>query len=237
MESVFQFKQFSIKQDLSSMKVGTDGTLLGAWCNINDRYRVLDIGTGTGLIALMIAQRNSLAYIDAIEIDEDACKEANYNFQHSPWKERLSIIHQPLQQFTPSQFYDLIVSNPPYFDDANENKNEKLTIARHTEALGFNDVIDFAKKHLYENGLLSVILPVIQAEKFAKECFSNGLFLNRKMDVYANTSSEKPIRVMMEFSKEKSYSVEEKTIRIETETRHEFTEEYMDLTKDFFLKF
>lgn len=234
---VFEFKQFSIKQDLSSMKVGTDGTLLGAWCSIQDRYRILDVGTGTGLIALMIAQRNSLASIDAIEIEEDACKEAAHNFSHSPWKERLQIIHKPLQEYVPPQFYDLIVSNPPYFDDANENKTEKATIARHTETLGFNDIIDFSKKYLYQKGLLSVILPVKQAETFEKECQEKGMHLHRKMIVFSNTTSEKPIRIMMEFSKEKSFVVEETSLCIETSERHQFTEEYMELTNEFFLKF
>jgi tRNA1Val (adenine37-N6)-methyltransferase len=219
------------------MKVGTDGTLLGAWCNVEDKYRILDIGTGTGLIALMVAQRNYLATIDAIEIEKNAYEEALYNINHSPWANRINCSNKPLQEYTPDHNYDLIVTNPPFFDNSFLNKDENKTIARHTESLRFSDIIFFSKKHLYESGILSLILPPKEAELFMLEAEKNALFLTRKTTVFSTTESDKAVRVLMEFSKEKTDFIKEHKLCIETSERHQFTEEYIELTKDFFLKF
>lgn len=237
MDSVFQFKQFSIKQSQSSMKVGTDGTLLGAWCNVDDKYRILDIGTGTGLIALMMAQRNYLATIDAIEIEKNAYEEALHNINHSPWVDRINCSNKPLQEFAPDHNYDLIVSNPPFFDNSYLNKDENKAMARHTESLRFSDIISFSKRYLYESGILSLILPPKEAELFEKEALTQNFFLVRRTKVFSTTLSEKPVRVLMEFSKEQTDFIKENSLCIETSERHQFTEEYIELTKDFFLKF
>lgn len=237
MNQSFQFKYFSVNQDKSSMKIGTDGTLLGAWCDVMDKYRVLDIGSGTGLIALMIAQRNNLALIDAVEIEENAYMETVENFNQSPWQERLHAHHVSLQHFKPLHAYDLIVSNPPFFNESSKNSDEKKTMARHTDSLSHKELLSFASTHLYENGILSLILPTEEAKLFEEEALKNNLFVSRKTRVFSNTESTTHKRVLMEFSKNIPDYIHENSITIETTQRHEYTEEYIDLTKDFFLKF
>jgi tRNA1Val (adenine37-N6)-methyltransferase len=230
----FQFKHFSITQENTAMKVGTDGVLLGAWSKaINGN--TLDIGTGTGLIALMLAQRTKTALIDAIEIDEAASKEALENFKNSNWWDRLTIINKPLQNYTAQKKYNSIVSNPPFFIDATKAPETNRNTARHTDSLSFAELIKSAKSLLARDGVFSLILPVDEAEQFIKMAFEAQLHLNRKCLVKPNPTKAAK-RVLMEFSFNKSTLLEGE-LTIETTKRHVYTEEYISLTKEFYLKF
>ena len=172
-EKVFRFKQFAVKNDRTAMKVGTDGVLLGAWCPVDGAQRVLDVGTGCGVIALMIAQRNSLATIDAIDIDHDSIEEAAYNFMNSPWPERLTAIEGDFNGLDTGQRYDLIVSNPPFFTNGVLPTGEARTTARHTGALTYRQLIDGAMRLMTDGGSLALISPtdaegdIIEAATFA----------------------------------------------------------------------
>src|SRR5688572_22601587 len=156
----FHFKQFSVRHDRSGMKVGTDGVLLGAWVEVKNAKRLLDIGTGTGVIALMLAQRTQPnVTIDAIEIDRDAIEDASENFSSSPWSNRFTLHRGRVQEFSTSKKFDIIVSNPPYFIDSYKPPNDQRIIARHAESLSFEDLLRVSEKLLEENGTLNVVLP------------------------------------------------------------------------------
>lgn len=230
----FQFKHFTITQDNTAMKVGTDGVLLGAWSNHNGNH-FLDIGTGTGLIALMLAQRNSTAVIDAIEIDKAAAEQAKDNFNNSTWSERLTILNSSIQDFKPAKKYDLIVCNPPFFINSTKAPNQSRTTARHNDDLPFDELINTVKRLLSTKGIFSVILPIEEGNQLIDIANKEHLNLNRKCIVKPNPNKN-PKRILMEFSFVPSETKEEE-ITIETENRHEYTKEYITLTKDFYLKF
>ena len=196
----FEFKQFRIEQQKSAMKVGTDGVLLGAWVNIGDALRILDVGTGTGLVALMLAQR-SKAQIEAVEIDELACDEAKYNFEQSDWSDRLSVFHSDFLVFggRPIEQYDLIVSNPPFFVNSLKTKNEALAVARHNDNLSFNQLIIGARKLLSPSGRLCVIIPFESCIEFRESARMAGFYLQRLTKVIPKTGRI-PKRVLLEFS-------------------------------------
>lgn len=236
MSNIFKFKHFSIQQEKSAMKIGTDGTLLGAWCDCETSQNVLDVGTGTGLIALMIAQRNDNCNISAIEIEPNAAEEANLNFKNSNWRDRLTLINNDLGDFEADLKFDLIVSNPPFFIDSKKNNESNKTLARHAESLPFDVLIKKSIDLLSENGKLSVVLPVNEANVFIEKCYALSLYLTRRTIVYSNTKSDLPFRYLMAFSFKKEILFENNLI-IETEVRHSFTDEYIKLCKDFFLKF
>lgn len=231
----FEFKQFTIYQDGSAMKVGTDGVLLGAWANTDGKKNILDIGTGTGLIAIMAAQRNSEAMIDAIEIDPESGKQAEENVERTEWSNRINIIVSSLQDFVPEKKYDLIVSNPPFFNNSTKAAGKQRTDARHTYSLPHTDLIIFAKEYLSEEGILSVVLPVIEGEVLIDFAIKNGIFCSRKTFVVPKPGSQ-PKRLLIEFSRQKCETKEE-YFTSETETRHVYTEEYKELTKEFYIAF
>lgn len=234
MQTPFQFKQFSVTQANTAMKVGTDGVLLGAWCSLSNKH-ILDIGTGTGLIALMLTQRTRTALIDGLEIDKIASQEAQENFSNSDWSDRLTIINTAAQDYQPTKKYELIVSNPPYFIDATKAPVNKRNTARHTDNLSFTELIEAVKRLLVEDGVFALILPVNEANLFIELANEQYLFLNRKCLVKPNPNKA-PKRVLMEFSFTQTPIIEEE-LTIETEKRHEYTKEYISLTKDFYLKF
>ena len=157
----FKFKQFSVNQDNCAMKVGTDGVLLGAWCDVESAKMVLDIGTGTGLIALMIAQRTDCALIDAVEIDKSAYVQASGNFKDSRWCGRIGVFNLDFKQYVDecNTKYDLIVSNPPYFENSLKSSNLERTMARHTDSLSFDELLHGASMLLSESGIISLIVP------------------------------------------------------------------------------
>ncbi|MGC9373947.1 MAG: tRNA1(Val) (adenine(37)-N6)-methyltransferase [Bacteroidales bacterium] len=232
----FKFKQFTVYQDQCAMKVGTDGVLLGAWANVENADRILDIGTGTGLIALMMAQRSN-ATIDAVEIESNACEQAQENVNQSQWSKRIKIIHQSFQNFATETKtkYDLIVSNPPYFQNSLTTPLEKRTKARHNTDMQLADILTGALNCLSESGTLSVILPYIEASLFIVKAAEQGLYCVRKTNVLPKPG-RKPKRLLLEFKKIKKPFTEQQLV-IELNKRHEYSDDYKNLTKDFYLKF
>lgn len=233
---MFQFKQFTIRQDKCAMKVGTDGVLLGAWAPIDHNpYSILDIGAGTGLIALMLAQRSHAEQIDGIEIDDDAYEQAVDNFESSPWGDRLFCYHAGLDEFMdePEDEYDLIVSNPPFYTDGYFSDDEQRNKARFTESLPFEDLAEAAGLLLSEDGVLAVIIPFKEEEKFIALAKEEELYPFKITRVKGTPSTEVK-RSLMAFSRDKKeVAINELTIEIE---RHNYTDEYISLTKDFYLK-
>lgn len=234
--SYFKFKQFTINQEISAMKVGTDGVLLGAWADCNRAKTILDIGTGTGLIALMLAQRCN-ALINAVEIDANAATEALSNFSNSKWNHRLNIFNDPFQTFALNHTsqYDLIVSNPPYFTQSQKAKNAQRTMARHNDKLSVAELFTGAHKLLSNQGLLCFIIPTDNYEEYISQALKNNLFCSKKLWIKPTPTIQEK-RVLLEFSRIKS-ECEEQTLVIEQYGRHKYSEEYKHLTKDFYLAF
>ena len=230
---IFKFKQFSIVQDKCAMKVGTDGILLGAWTKAKNPQNILDIGTGTGLIAMMMAQRFKNAKIKAIEIDLNASQQANENFQNSPWTNRLSIENITLQKFQHSFLFDLIVSNPPYFENNLKANNKQRTQARHTDTLSFTTLIEDSAKLLNKNGSLAIIVPSASKDKVEAIANKYHLHLNHLCWVKGNEKTAVK-RALLQFNFEEK-TLEESTLVIEKE-RHIYTKEYTQLCKEFYLK-
>lgn len=234
----FEFKQFKINQKASAMKVGTDGVLLGAWANVAETQRILDVGTGSGLIAIMLAQRTQKqTLIDAVEIEASAYEQAVENFQNCPWSSRINGFHLSFQGFCKSIQckYDAIVSNPPFFMNGLKAKEMSRTTARHCDSLPFEDLLEASKKILTEIGNLTVILPVEEGTYFESLARINGFYLNRKVLVLPNPG--KPAkRFLLEFSLTKR-DQEISSLVVENGKRHEYSTEYKELTKDFYLKF
>ncbi len=231
----FQFKKFTIQQDKAAMKVGTDGVLLGTWCSVEGKKNILDVGCGTGLISLMMAQRNVNAHIQAIEIDEDAAQQAYENASKTEWDHRIEVHHISFQDFVASEAekYDLIVSNPPFFTDSLKNDSLKKSMARHDESLSFSDLLSGVSEVLHKDGCFSVVLPFDQKEIFVLLAKINGLYLNRIMYVKPTPTKEVK-RVLMEFSFYNITIVEEELI-VEEFGRHQYSEKFKELTKDFYL--
>lgn len=233
----FQFKQFSVEQDRCAMKIGTDGVLLGAWAPIeHNPFNVLDIGTGTGIISLMIAQRSHAEQIDAFEIDEDAYEQAVGNFENSPWGDRLFCFHAGLDEFMeePEDEYDLIVSNPPFYTEDYSSGNEQRDLARFADALPFEDLAEAANLLLSEYGIFAVILPYKEEEKFIALAKDFDLFPIKITRVKGTPTTEIK-RSLLAFSRHQaeSFPIDELVIEI---SRHNYTPEYISLTKDFYLK-
>lgn len=233
--SSFSFKQFTVFHDQCAMKVGTDGVLLGAWADVSNVNSVLDIGTGSGLIALMLAQRCD-ATITAIDIESSAIVQANINALNSPWTEQISNVEISLEQYVQNakQQFDLIVSNPPYFKNALPNPDSKRTLARHAETHFHNELILSAKKILNTNGRLCLILPVDEGNECLRFATEQALFCTKKVLVYPKPDSVAK-RLLLEFSAVYSTQVVSE-LTIESEIRHEYTQDFSNLVKDFYLK-
>lgn len=234
---MFQFKQFSIAQDRCAMKVGTDGVLLGAWCPVNHKpFSILDLGTGTGVIALMLAQRSMAEQIDAIEIDEEAYEQAVDNFENSPWSDRLFCFHAGLDEFMeePEDEYDLIVSNPPFYSEDFKTTHEQRNLARFQDAMPFEDLVEAADLLLSENGVFAVIIPFKEEERFIDLCATFELFPVRVTRV-KGTPETPIIRSLLAFKRYELSTLTAEELVIET-ARHQYTEDYIALTQDFYLK-
>jgi tRNA1Val (adenine37-N6)-methyltransferase len=232
----FEFKQFTINQSKCAMKVGTDAVLLGAWVEINEAKRILDIGTGTGVIAMMMAQK-SKAEIVALDIDAMACQQSLENVKTTPWVDRVSIYNESLQQFASKHTskFDLIVSNPPYFVDAFKSAEESRNQARHADQLPFIDLINCAIQLLNSGGRICLILPTKESMKFRELAASNKLFLTKIMHV-KTTEYKDEKRQLLQFELVNKKLLEE-TLVIEQDERHCYSKEYKELTKDFYLSF
>lgn len=230
----FQFKQFTIRQDQCAMKVGTDGVLLGAWAPVEQFRSILDVGTGTGLIALMAAQRSD-AIIDAIDMDEDACRQAEINSQASPFARRIQVYHASLETFcqTTEKRYDCILSNPPYFQDSLKCPDPKRNAARHTDTLPLAHLLSGSRRLLTENGRLCLILPSDREEKLKQLLTGNGLYLLRQTNVIPIPEAS-PKRLLAEIALTPPLHVQEDSLTIELR-RHQYSPEYIRLTQDFYL--
>lgn len=243
---MFQFKRFSVKQDKTAMKVGTDGVLLGAWTPLeHGPESILDIGTGTGLIALQLAQRSNAFQIDALEIDENAYEQAVENFEQSPWNDRLFCYHAALDEFVEEaqaeleEFgellcYDLIVCNPPFYAEDFKSQDPARDLARFQDALPFDELIPAADLLLSAEGIFAVIIPYKEEERFVELCAQNNLFPQKITRVKGNAQTA-VIRSLLAFSREKICSIPTDELLIEI-SRHSYTPEYKALTRDFYLR-
>lgn len=219
------------------MKVGTDGVLLGSWAPINNNpFSILDIGTGTGIIALMLAQRSQAAQIDALEIDEEAYEQATDNFENSPWNDRLFCFHAGLDEFIeePEDEYDLIVSNPPFHPEDYKSDNEQRDLARFQDAMPFEDLMEAADLLLSENGIFAVIIPFKEEEKFLNIAREYELYPIKITRVKGTPTTEIK-RSLLAFSRNENPDFPVDELIIET-ARHQYTPEYIELTKEFYLK-
>ncbi|WP_293896729.1 methyltransferase [Flavobacterium sp.] len=228
------------------MKIGTDAVLLGAWCPIeNNPFSVLDIGSGTGILSLMLAQRSNAEQIDAIEIDENAFEQCVENFETSPWSNRLFCFHAGLDEFMdePEDEYDIIICNPPFYSEDYKTKNEQRDLARFQDALPFEELLEAASTLLSEKGIFSVIIPYKEEAKFiglAKECNLFPFKITRVkgtpiIDPSASEQAKQIKRSLLAFSFSKKEEIEQNELIIET-SRHQYTADYIALTKDFYLK-
>ena len=242
----FKFKRFSINQDKTAMKVGTDGVLLGAWTPLDLKPEsILDIGTGTGLIALQLAQRSTAFQIDALEIDENAYEQAVDKFENSPWGDRLFCYHAALDEFVEeaeaeqeefgeSLCYDLIVCNPPFYAEDVKSQDPARDLARFQDALPFDELISAADLLLSDEGIFAVIIPYKEEERFVELCKQNQLYPQKITRVKGHAQSD-IIRSLLAFGRITLTEIPTDELVIET-ARHHYTSEYRALTRDFYLK-
>ena len=230
----FTFKQFSVYQDRCAMKVGTDGTLLGAWAHAPEgRCRILDIGTGTGLIAMMMAQRYPQAEIVGVDISSEACAQARENVKYSPFFKSVSIVNFDIAEYDSGELFDTIVSNPPYFVNSLNCPDENRTIARHSDSLSYKDLLKQVIRLLSDEGNFSLVIPTESISAIESEVAFEGLFLSRKF-LIKTTPRKSPKRVLMEFHKYPSghIDISEEVLETSPNVRSEW---YSNLTKDFYL--
>lgn len=240
----FRFKQFTVWHDRCAMKVGTDGVLLGAWCPLaiatsEGEYKVLDIGTGSGLIALMLAQRatsidDTPIVIDTIDIDAGAAEQAKFNFEQSPWSRLLHIYQSSLQEWQSEEKYDLIVSNPPYFQGSLKNPDAQRATARHTDSLSYSELIKHSERLLKDGGMLALVLPIEAEKEILSFAAAAGLLLTHI--TYVHTKPGKPAkRILIAMKKgNENEKVTSNNFYIESEDSPR-SEEYRKLTEEFYL--
>jgi len=229
----FHFKQFSIAHDRCSMKVGTDGVLLGAWADIHTAHTLLDIGTGTGVIALMLAQRSAaLASIDAVELEKEDATQATENVLNSPWPDKVNIYTCAIQEFTPGKRYDLIVSNPPYFVNSQEPPDKRRTQTRHTVSLPFEDLLQAVTRLLAPGGRFSIILPYTEGNRFI--ALASGYSLSCIQQWSFRTRAGKPVeRWLLTFS-DIPAPLNKGEVLLYKQS-HVWDDSYIALTRDFYL--
>ena len=223
----FRFQKFDIIQHKNVFRVGTDGVLLGALCQVENAQKILEVGTGTGLISLMLAQRNANAEITALDLNEDAVKLAQENFKNSPFSERLQVFHQDFKTFESQKEYDFVVCNPPFFE---ENNSVKDILARQQVELTFRNLIEKASKILSSEGIFSVIIPSESAQEFENLAEDFDLYLVRKVNIFGIENGVLK-RNVLEFSKKKS-ALETLDFTIEKSPR-KYSDQYLELTKEF----
>lgn len=219
------------------MKIGTDGVLLGAWCPIeNNPFSVLDIGAGTGILSLMLAQRSNAEQIDSLEIDEDAYEQCVENFENSPWSDRLFCFHAGLDEFIddPEDEYDIIISNPPFYSEDFKSDDPQRDLARFQDALPFEDLVEAADLLLSENGIFAVIIPFKEEERFIDLCAEAELFPVKVTRVKGSHTTP-IVRSLLAFKRYELSVLEADELVIEI-NRHEYTDDYINLTKEFYLK-
>ncbi len=234
-ESIFKFKQFHVKNEISAMKVGTDGVLLGAWADFSSSKLILDVGSGTGLISLMAAQRSN-SQIIGIEIDSDAAKESIENITNSPWKERISIINNDITLIVDELHeVDHIISNPPFFENGILAPDSSRATARHCDTLNFNSLITISQKILADNGKLSFISPYENKENITYLAALNKMYTSRYTEVFSNPQKITPIRILWELTTKNSLT--KKSELYIRDINNQYSTEYINLTKEFYLNF
>jgi tRNA1Val (adenine37-N6)-methyltransferase len=232
----FQFKQFSINDSNCAMKIGTDGCLLGAWADVDGSASILDIGTGSGVIALMLAQR-SKALITAVEIDKDAYLQAAENFAKSPWQRRLTVVHSSIQEYIKvcEPKYDLIVCCPPYFINSLKTNDKKRRLARHTDSLSFGELLSGSLRLLAQQGIFSTILPSDIVPHFCELALIEGYYITKVTDVEPKAAA-RPNRKLLQLERTKK-NCSNSTIAILDKDGKSYTPEYKELTKEFYINF
>ena len=218
------------------MKIGTDGILIGAWVNVSNKFKALDIGSGTGIISIMLCQRNLNLELDSVELSPSAIKDAKINIENCNWSNRIKLFHQDLKDFHPDSNYDLIVSNPPYFKKSLQPSNSERSKARHQNDLKLEDIIKFSNQNLTKDGTLNIILPFEQkkeAKEFAKK---HGLNSIRECAVYPKPEKA-PHRILIEFSRNENKQIIKESLVIEKAGRHNYSEDYKKLTREFYTIF
>lgn len=234
----FKFKKFMIRQDRCAMKVGTDSVILGSWVRIGEARTALDIGTGTGLLALMLAQRSSRLVVDALEIDAEAAGQAAENVKESPFSDRVNVIHGDFREFSgqTSKRYDLIISNPPYFHRSIAPSEAPRMVARHAQTLGAVEILEKAAELLSPEGQLCMVMPFEQLEGVVSDGLSSGLHPARILEIHATPESG-PKRSCVMFSIQKHAQPGVEKLVIEEGGRHCYSDKYRELTRDFYLDF
>jgi len=228
----FRFKQFTIRHTDSAMKVGTDAVLLGAWTNFENPHNLLDIGTGSGILAMMMAQRHEKAQITAVEIDANASEEAKFNVQNSTFNSRIKVFNLDIKQWLSEEKFDAIICNPPFFNSSLKAKSESRSTARHTDTLNSEQLISLIFSFLHVNGSAALILPIGQLEEFQTNLIRVGLHVKRLCRVKGHR--DKPAkRVLIQIGFREVKSTETELI-IES-SRHIYTAEFSELVKDFYL--
>ena len=232
----FQFKQFTINDNTSVMKLGTDSVILGAWADFSHAETILDIGTGCGILALIAAQ-NSTAKIDAIDIDKGSIDNARGNFMNSPWQKQLQAINMPLGNFlkTPTpQTYDIIICNPPYFIDSQKSPNKDVNLAKHNIFFNYTDLAVSGYKLLGKEGKMYLIIPVINRKILENELLVNGLYVNKTLEIFPNPFKDSN-RACLEISREKMRHPNNKIMIRDKQSQ--YTKEYKNLTRDYYTIF
>lgn len=231
----FRFKQFTIQQDRCALKVGTDGVLFGAWVNYNGTKRILDIGTGTGVLALIAAQRALHATVDAVEIDDAAAEQAAENTAASPWSDRVRVHRMDVRRMNASEPFDLIMCNPPYYAGYSTAADERVGLAKHSDELLFDELVDAVDRHLAPNGRFSVIIPLNREKALLAEAERLSLFATRRC-VVKYVAHRPAKRVLLEFTRAQGEVVEE-ALTIENTGPFDYTPEYRALISDLMLNF
>ena len=230
----FKFKQFTVWHDKCAMKVNTDGALLGAWVSVREANRILDVGTGTGLVALMLAQRAPAdSSVTALEIDADAVEQARENVYRSPWRERVNVLRMDFREYVDTEKFDVIVSNPPYFEGSLICPNQQRTVARHNTSLTHEELLAGVSSLLTEKGEFTVIIPTDIVKAFVITAQKYYLYPRKQLSVITNKTSLKPKRTLICFSFDKKECFKEELL-IEVAPKR-YSEEYVRLMRDYYL--
>lgn len=231
----FRFERFTVQQDRCALKVGTDGVLFGAWVDYSGAARILDIGTGTGVLALIAAQRNATAHIDAVEIDEDSAGQAAENAAASPWADRIRVHHMDVRRMHSAEQYDLIICNPPYYAGYSKSPDPRIGLAKHSGELLFPELLDVVARNLAPSGRFAVITPMNREQEMLREAARNGLHPCRRCSVrYVPHRPAK--RLLLEFTYA-TMQVENTELTIEASGPFDYSPEYRALISDLMVGF
>lgn len=228
--SQFQFKKFTINQSRSALKVGTDVMLLGAFIDCKESRNALDIGTGAGVLSMMIAQKNTTVQITAVEIDSESCLDAKENFENGPFAKKLNLINGDILELVFEKPYDLIFTNPPFYEDTLKSTNSRINQAKHADTLNSESLCVYVNRYLAPEGDFWLIWPSLGKIQFQQAAQKNGLFLKKEITIEGKPNS--PVRSIMCFSKNEKNLVETKTLVVRNENGN-YTEDYQQLTKEF----